>query len=222
MLELDGTSLTQEENKLLLNPHVGGVILFARNISSRDQVQELCGEIRKINPKLLIAVDQEGGRVQRLKEGYTIFPTMQKLSTFFNSDSDNKFPFAHDLGWLMASEVIASGLDISIAPVLDLDDSRSSIIGDRSIGDNPDQVIAIASAFISGMNQAGMQATGKHFPGHGGIFTDSHLTFSQDTRSLSELERNYFLPCDYLIFKRCGIMWANIDCKNIDKDIATF
>ena len=84
MLDLDGTSITQEENKLLLNPHVGGVILFARNISSRDQVQELCEEIRKINPKLLIAVDQEGGRVQRLKEGYTILPTMQKLSAFLN------------------------------------------------------------------------------------------------------------------------------------------
>ena len=102
MLDLDGTSLTQEEHKLLLNPHVGGVILFARNISSRDQVQELCGEIRKINPKLLIAVDQEGGRVQRLKEGYTILPTMQKLSAFLNSDSDKNFPFAADLGWLMA------------------------------------------------------------------------------------------------------------------------
>ena len=96
MLDLDGTSLTQEENKLLLNPHVGGVILFARNIFSRDQVQELCGEIRKINPKLLIAVDQEGGRVQRLKEGYTILPTMQKLSAFLNSDSDKNFSFATD------------------------------------------------------------------------------------------------------------------------------
>jgi beta-N-acetylhexosaminidase len=126
MLDLDGTSLTQEENKLLLNQHVGGVILFARNISSRDQVQELCREIRKINPKLLIAVDQEGGRVQRLKEGYTILPTMQKLATFLNSDSDKNFLFATDLGWLMASEVIASGLDISFAPVLDLDNSRSS------------------------------------------------------------------------------------------------
>jgi beta-N-acetylhexosaminidase len=211
MLDLDGTSLTQEENKLLLNQHVGGVILFARNISTRDQVQELCREIRNINPKLLIAVDQEGGRVQRLKEGYTILPTMQKLATFLNSDSDKNFLFATDLGWLMASEVIASGLDISFAPVLDLDNSRSSIIGDRSIGDNPEQVIAIASAFIEGMNQAGMQATGKHFPGHGGIFADSHLTFSQDTRSF-----------DALKFQLGGIMTAHISFTNIDKGIATF
>ena len=222
MLDLDGISLTQEEKKLLPNPHVGGVILFARNISSRDQVQELCGAIRKINPKLLIAVDQEGGRVQRLKEGYTILPTMQKLSAFLNSDSDKNFPFAIDLGWLMASEVIASGLDISFAPVLDLDDSRSSVIGDRSIGDNPEKVIAIASAFIKGMNQAGMQATGKHFPGHGGIFADSHLTFSQDTRSLSELERHDLRPFDALKHQLGGIMTAHISFSSIDKEIATF
>jgi beta-N-acetylhexosaminidase len=222
MLDLDGTSLTQHENKLLLNPHVGGVILFARNISSRDQVQELCEAIRKINPKLLIAVDHEGGRVQRLKEGYTILPTMQKLAAFLNSDSDKNFSFATDVGWLMASEVIASGLDISFAPVLDLDHSRSSVIGDRSIGNNPEKVIAIASAFIKGMNQAGMQATGKHFPGHGGIFADSHLTFSQDTRSLSELESHDLRPFDALKLQLGGIMTAHISFSSIDKEIATF
>ena len=222
MLDLDGISLTQEENKLLLNPHVGGVILFARNISSRNQVQELCREIRKINSGLLIAVDQEGGRVQRLKEGYTNLPSMQKLASFLNSDIDKNIPFATDLGWLMASEVIASGLDISFAPVLDLDDSRSSVIGDRSIGDNPEQVIVIARAFIEGMNQAGMQATGKHFPGHGGIFADSPITFSQDTRSLSEIESHDLLPFNALKFQLGAIMTAHISFTNIDKEIATF
>ena len=222
MLDLDGTSLTQEENKLLLNQHVGGVILFARNISSRNQVQELCREIRKINPRLLIAVDQEGGRIQRLKEGYTNLPSMQKLAAFLKLDIDKNISFATDLGWLMASEVIASGLDISFAPVLDLDDSRSSVIGDRSIGDNPEQVAAIASAFIEGMNQAGMQATGKHFPGHGGIFADSHITFSQDTRSLSEIESHDLLPFNALKLQLGAIMTAHISFTNIDKEIATF
>ena len=222
MLDLEGMSLSKEENEILLNPHVGGVILFAKNISSRDQVQELCGEIKQINPQLLIAVDQEGGRVQRLKEGYTILPTMQKLTAFLNSDIDKNFHFATDLGWLMASEVIASGIDISFAPVLDLDNSRSSVIGDRSISDNPEEVIDIASSFIKGMNQAGMQATGKHFPGHGGIFADSHLTFSEDTRSLSELESHDLLPFDALKLQLGGIMTAHISYKNIDKDIATF
>ena len=222
MLDLDSTSLTQEENELLLNPHVGGVILFARNISSRDQVQELCREMKTLNPNLLIAIDQEGGRVQRLKEGYTILPPMQKLAAFLNSNHDKNFIFATDLGWLMASEVIASGLDISFAPVLDLDDSRSSVIGDRAIGDNPEEVIDIASAYIKGMNQAGMKATGKHFPGHGGIYADSHLTFSQDTRSLSELEDHDLLPFDALKFQLGAIMTAHISFSNIDKEIATF
>jgi len=222
MLDLDGTSLTQEEKKLLLNQHVGGVILFARNISSRNQVQELCKEIRQINPGLLIAVDQEGGRVQRLKEGYTNLPSMQKLASFLNSDIDKNIPFATDLGWLIASEVIASGLDISFAPVLDLDYSRSSVIGDRSIGDNPERVIVIASAFIEGMNQAGMQATGKHFPGHGGIFADSHIAFSQDTRSLSDIESHDLLPFSALKAQLGAIMTAHISFTNIDKEIATF
>ena len=222
IIDIEGITLSDKDKIILSSPHVGGVILFARNISSRDQVQELCREIKKINPKLLIAVDQEGGRVQRLKEGYTILPSMQKLATFLNLDSDKNFLFATDLGWLMASEVIASGLDISFAPVLDLDNSRSSVIGDRSIGDNPEQVIAIASAFIDGMNQAGMQATGKHFPGHGGIFADSHLNFSQDTRSLLELESHDLLTFDALKFQLGGIMTAHISFSNIDKEIATF
>lgn len=222
MLDLDGISLTQEENELLLNPHVGGVILFTRNISSRDQVQELCGEINKLNPRLLIAVDQEGGRVQRLKEDHTILPSMQELASFLNSNNGEDFSFATDLGWLMASEVIASGLDISFAPVLDLDDSRSSVIGDRSIGDNPERVIAMASAFIKGMNQAGMQAIGKHFPGHGGIYADSHITFAQDTRSLSVIENHDLLPFDALKLQLGGVMTAHISYFNIDKEIATF
>ena len=99
MLDLEGLFITEDEKYILQNPHVGGVILFARNIFSRDQVQELCGEIKKINSKLLIAVDQEGGRVQRLKEGYTILPTMQRLAAFLNLDSDKNFPFVTDLGW---------------------------------------------------------------------------------------------------------------------------
>ena len=222
MLDLEGVNISQEENDLLQNPHVGGVILFARNISSKDQVQALCEDIKKLNPMLLIAVDQEGGRVQRLKEGYTILPTMQKLAKFLHLENDKNFLFARDLGWLMASEVIASGLDISFAPVLDLDDYRSSIIGDRAISDIPEEVISIASAYIKGMNQAGMQATGKHFPGHGGIQADSHLTFSQDTRPLSELETHDLLPFDALKFQLGAIMTAHISFSNVDKEIATF
>ena len=222
VVDLDGSSITKEEISILQNPHVGGVILFSRNIASRQQVQILCHEIRTLNPSLLIAVDQEGGRVQRLKHGYTILPTMQRLAQHLTQDSDEELTFATDLGWLMASEVIASGLDISFAPVLDLDLSNSSIIGDRSFGDIPQVVIEIANFFIDGMNEAGMQAIGKHFPGHGGIESDSHLEHSIDNRTLQELKQHDLLPFDALKHKLGGIMTAHISFPQIEDDIVTF
>ena len=222
IIDIKGTNLTNEEKFILSSPQVGGVILFSRNIASVNQVKSLCMEIHSVDSNLLVAVDQEGGRVQRLKKGYTSLPSMQELSSYIFLKKKEELGLAIDLGWLMASEVIASGLDISFAPVLDLDNSRSSIIGDRSIGDNPDVVISIASAFIEGMNQAGMQATGKHFPGHGGIYADSHLTFSQDSRSLSELESHDLLPFDALKHQLGAVMTAHISFLNIDNEIATF
>ncbi len=222
IVDLEGVSLTQDEKELLINDHVGGVILFSRNIISQQQITTLCSDIRALNSELLISVDQEGGRIQRLKKGYTDLPSMQALASFLDMQNDESFSFASDIGWLMASEVIASGLDISFAPVLDLDLSRSSIIGDRSFGDIPKKVISIAKAFIEGMNQAGMQAVGKHFPGHGGIYADSHKSFSEDLRSLSKLKKHDILPFEELKFKLSGIMTAHIAYSNIDKDIATF
>ena len=194
MLDLDSSSLTKEEKTLLQNPHVGGVILFSRNIVSKDQVLSLCHQIAEVNSNLLIAVDQEGGRVQRLIDGYAVLPSMQKLGKFVAQDKDNGLILASNLGWLMASEVIASGLDISFAPVLDLDLDRSSIIGDRSFGDTPKTAINIANSFINGMNEAGMEAVGKHFPGHGGIHEDTHLSYSEDLRSLDDLKQHDLIP----------------------------
>ena len=222
MLDLDGSSLTGEEKDLLNNANVGGVILFSRNILSRHQVKSLCEEISAINPRLLIAVDQEGGRVQRLLNGYTILPSLQLLGQFAAHDIKKGLHLANDLGWLMASEVIASGLDISFAPVLDLDHKTSSIIGDRSFGDNPKTVINLAHSFIKGMNESGMQAIGKHFPGHGGIHEDTHFVHSEDHRSLAELESHDLLPFSQLQNKLGGIMTAHISFPKINMDIATF
>ena len=201
MIDLHGPTIRKDEENILVNKHIGGVILFARNIISRNQVQDLCKEIVKLNPKILIAVDQEGGKVQRLKNGYTNLPSMQELAYLVREKNNKNFSFATDVGWLMAAEVIASGIDISFAPVLDIDSSRSSIIGNRSLGDNPENVIPIARAFIKGMNQAGMKAVGKHFPGHGGIYSDSHKTFSEDLRSLSEIKNHDLLPFDDLKYE---------------------
>ena len=222
MLDLDGESLSDEEKNLLLNPHVGGVLLFSRNIISRDQVVSLCNQIAKVNPNILIAVDQEGGRVQRLINGYTLLPSMQKLGQLAVQDKENGLILAANLGWLMASEVIASGLDISFAPVLDLDEDRSSIIGDRSFGDTPKTVINIANSFINGMNEAGMEAVGKHFPGHGGIHADTHLSYTEDLRSLDDLKQHDLIPFHELHNRLGGIMTAHISFPEIDNNIATF
>lgn len=222
MLDLDGFSLTDQEVNLLSNPFVAGIILFSRNFKSKSQVQSLCEEIQSINPALAIAVDHEGGRVQRFKRGYTIIPSMHQLTNYCMKNNFKNISFAQDVGWVMAAEVIASGVDFSFAPVLDLDLSRSSIIGDRSFGDAPDTVIRIANAFIDGMNEAGMKAIGKHFPGHGGIHADSHHEFAEDTRTFDELETHDLLPFDHLKNKLGGIMTAHISFAEIDTNIATF
>ncbi len=222
MLDIESYSLSKNEIDLLNNPFVAGVILFSRNIESISQVQDLCDEIKAVNPTLLIAVDQEGGRVQRLGIGYTKLPSMQQLTSYCARDNFSSTGFVKDIGWLMASEVIATGLDISFAPVLDLDIKTSSIIGDRSFGNSPNVVIKMASKFIDGMNEAGMQAIGKHFPGHGGIYGDSHLGDVEDLRKLDVIEKHDLIPFAALKEKLCGIMTAHIRYSEIDSNIATF
>lgn len=222
MLDIESYTLSDEEISFLSNPFVAGVILFARNIASRSQVKSLCDEIKSINSELLIAVDQEGGRVQRLESGYTRLPSMHQLASYCTQDNFANINLVQDIGWLMASEVIASGLDISFAPVLDLDLQRSSIIGDRSFGDEPETVIEIVSFFIDGMNEAGMSAVGKHFPGHGGIHADSHLVQAEDFRTIKTIEQHDLLPFSALKEKLGGIMTAHISFPNIDSKTATF
>ena len=216
MLDLCGTELTENERSLLSNPQVGGVILFARNIQSKQQAMTLVEEIRRCSSQLIIAVDQEGGRVQRFKEEFTRIPPMQILGDQIQTQAQVGLDLAENAGWLMASEVIACGLDISFAPVLDVDRDHSSIIGDRAFSDNPQQVILAAKAFISGMNQAGMSATGKHFPGHGGVVADSHLEAPVDHRSMDVLNAKDLKPFVALADKLGGIMPAHITFPSVD------
>ena len=173
MTSLEGASLTSEDKKLLSNKHVGGIILFSKNFESQLQIQSLCSEIKSVKENIIIAVDQEGGRVQRFKNEFTLLPSMQDLGDY--ATKKNNMGICHEVGWLMASELIASGIDISFAPVLDVDRETSSIIGNRAFSNDPKLLVQLAGNFINGMNEAGMQATGKHFPGHGGIFEDSHI-----------------------------------------------
>jgi len=222
MLDLAGTELTTEEQQILQSPQVGGVILFARNIQSREQVTALNAQIRQASANLLIAVDQEGGRVQRLRDGFTPLPPMQLLADSVVQNPEVGVQLVRDTGWLMASEVLACGFDISFAPVLDVDRDTSSIIGDRAFSDQPEMVITLAQAFIEGMNEAGMAATGKHFPGHGGIVADSHLEAPADHRSWQQLLDHDLKPFVALSKQLAGVMPAHITFPAVDPDSVGF
>ncbi len=217
MLDIAGTWLTAEDRQLLRQPEVGGLILFARNIEHPRQVRELCQAIRALRPELLLAVDQEGGRVQRLRQGFVRLPSMQALAAAADAPA-----LAAQCGWLMASEVLAAGLDFSFAPVLDLDHGRSTVIGSRAFGSDPARVAELAAAFIAGMAEAGMPATGKHFPGHGWPEADSHVAIPRDERSLEDIR-----ACDMQPFARLaplldGIMPAHVIYPQVDAQPAGF
>lgn len=214
MLSIDGTSPSSYEKDLISSPHVGGVILFSRNFISRKQIADLCDEILSIKKNILIAVDQEGGRVQRFDKEFTRLPSMQDLGDY--AIKNNDFDICHDVGWLMSSELLASGIDISFAPVIDVDRNTSSIIGNRAFSDNPDLVSALATKFVDGMNKAGMQATGKHFPGHGGIFEDSHITEPFDNRNYADLFSRDIKPFIQLRDKLAAVMSAHIVFPKVD------
>ena len=222
MLDLEGTSLSAAERDLLTQSPVGGVIFFARNISSKEQFMALTAEVSALRPELLLAIDQEGGRVQRLREGYTILPPMQRLGTLFAENNTRGAELLHNMGWLLGVEMIASGLDFSFAPVLDLDSSHCEVIANRSFSLDPAIASAAAGYFIEGMAEAGMAATGKHFPGHGGVTADSHLEIPYDSRSLEQLQARDLLPFKALSPKLQGIMPAHIVFPEVDSKAVGF
>ena len=220
MISIEGMTLSSSDKDLIRNRHVGGIILFTRNFHSQPQIEELCSEIKNIKNNIIIAVDQEGGRVQRFNGEYTKLPSMQVLGNY--CISNNNYSFAADVGWLMSLELIASGVDISFAPVLDVDRNTSSIIGNRSFSNKPQNVVDIASHFIQGMSEAGMQATGKHFPGHGGIKEDSHIAEPIDIRSHNELMDTDLKPFIELKDKLSAVMTAHITYPDIDNVCVSF
>lgn len=222
MLDLEGTELTADERRLLADPVVGGLILFSRNIVDPGQVKALVADVRSVRPDLIVAVDQEGGRVQRLKVGFTSLPPMRLFGNLWDSDREAATRLADDCGWLMATEVLATGIDISFAPVLDLDFGASAVIGNRAFHRDPAAVIALAGAFIHGMNEAGMQATGKHFPGHGFVAADSHTEIPRDERQIGELEADDLLPFRRLSSRLGGIMPAHVIYGRIHAEPAGF
>lgn len=222
VLDITGLSLTEDDKQLLQNPFVGGVILFSRNYQSPGQVTQLINDMRSIRPELLIAVDQEGGRVQRFKSSLTRLPAMASIGQLYDQNPQQALVYATELGWLMASEMLVLGVDISFAPVLDLAYGVSSVIGDRSLHASPEVVIVLAKAYIRGMNQAGMAATGKHFPGHGAVSADSHHALPVDSRELDDIRQNDLKPFNALVDTLAGIMPAHIVYDRVDSSPAGF
>ncbi len=224
MLDVLGTSLTAEDKELLEHPLVGGLILFTRNFESVEQLSDLNLQIRKTAGKdILIAVDHEGGRVQRFRDGFSLIPAMGSLLTKTQHDFNIAKELAQHCGYVMATEVQACNIDISFAPVLDVN-GISEVIGDRSFDSQPEPIIHLANAFIDGMHLAGMKATGKHFPGHGSVQADSHIALPIDPREKSEIESFDILPFKHLIKanKIDALMPAHIIFPEIDNESVGF
>ncbi|NNC96560.1 MAG: beta-N-acetylhexosaminidase [Gammaproteobacteria bacterium] len=187
MVDVEGVSLTAEDQQVFSHPLVGGVILFTRNYQNKAQLLTLVREIKALRkPELIIAVDHEGGRVQRFRDGFTVLPPVANICTTESVDEESLHR-ARQHAWLMAAEVLACGIDISFAPVLDLDWKLSEVIGDRAFHQYPKAVSKLATAYIEGMHAAGMAATGKHFPGHGSVEADSHVALPVDRRPLEAI-----------------------------------
>jgi beta-N-acetylhexosaminidase len=199
-LDVEGCALTAAEAERLQHPQVGGVILFTRNYESPAQLRALTASIRALRtPHLLIAVDHEGGRVQRFRDGFTGIPPMRTLGEQWDRDLAAAARTATRLGWTLASELRAHGVDFSFTPVLDVDFGASTVIGDRALHRNPNAVAHLGCALAAGLHAGGMAAVGKHFPGHGFVAADSHLEIPVDDRSLDAIAAADLVPFGALI-----------------------
>jgi beta-N-acetylhexosaminidase len=217
MVDIAGTELTAEDERVLSHPLVGSVLLFTRNYRDPTQLAALTAAIRALRtPQLLIAVDHEGGRVQRFREGFTRLPAMRLLGRRFDEDRRDALALAQSVGWLMAGELRAVGVDFSFAPCVDLDYGVSEVIGDRAFHSDPDAVAALAVAVLSGMREAGMAAIAKHFPGHGAVVADSHVALPVDRREFADLEADMRPYRPMIDNNVAGIMAAHVVFPAVD------
>lgn len=219
MCDIAGSALSATERERLRHPQVGGVVLFSRNYENRQQLGELCREIHALRePKLVVAVDHEGGRVQRFREGFQAIPAMGHLGDFYDDAPERALQYAESFAWVMAAELLAHGVDLSFAPVLDIRDPVSSVIGDRAFHRDPEAICHLGNAWVRGMRRAGMEAVGKHFPGHGSVKGDSHHVMPFDRRDFAEIEALDLVPFRRVIATHlAGIMMAHVIYERVDR-----
>ena len=224
MADIAGLELDQEEKERLCHPAIGAVILFSRNYESTEQLQALTTQIHELrDPPLLIAVDHEGGRVQRFREGFTHLPAMRCYGEMFDDNPSEALQQCSTAGWLMAAELLELGVDFSFAPIADLDSGLSDVIGDRAFHSKPGIASELALSFMLGMHKAGMAATAKHFPGHGSVQGDSHHMIPVDERSFDQLSDNDLVPFRVMIASDVeGIMSAHVVYPQMDEQPPTF
>ncbi len=223
MLDVIGLRLQEEDFRRIRHPLTGGVILFARNYQSREQLMVLTAEIKRERPDLLIAVDHEGGRVQRFRyDGFTRLPAMQILGKMYEEDPKSAVRAAVAVGYVLAAELRACGIDLSFTPVLDLDYGVSAVIGNRSFSRDPDVVVVLAQNLHYGLSMAGMANCGKHFPGHGYAIGDSHTEIPVDDRELEGILAEDASPYRALNMTLAGVMPAHVIYPKVDSQPAGF
>ena len=222
ILDIEGTELTAVERDRLRHPLVGGVVLFARHFTDSRQLCALTDAIQSVRP-LPVAVDQEGGRVQRFKtSGFTRLPPMRGIGLYWDKDPAQALAAAFSIGYVLATELRAHGISVNFAPVLDLDYCHNEVIGDRAFHPDPQVVTALTGALIDGMHQAGMGCIGKHFPGHGYVQADSHTALPMDERKFSRIWEQDCLPYRQMGYRLDGVMPAHIVYEKVDMMPAGF
>ena len=223
MVDVEGLRLNDRERQRLVHPSVGAVILFSRNYKDKQQLIELVSEIKSLRtPALLIAVDQEGGRVQRFQEEFTRLPAAQTFGDLWSTNKQKAPMVAYESAYTMASELLEVGVDFSFAPVFDVTSKQSDVIGDRCFHPNPNAATELLGAYIDGMHAAGMVAIAKHFPGHGGVSGDSHHCLPQDNRCLDDIRQHDLVPYMSLVDEIQGVMTAHVMFDQCDQNIPTY
>lgn len=224
VVNLDGERVGTAEREMLRHRNVGGVILFTRNYRDPAQLRSLCDEIRDVAGRpLVVCVDQEGGRVQRFRPGFSRLPPPRVFGTLFDEDRGRALTMARDAALTMALELTSHGVDLSFMPLADLDRGLCDVIGDRAFHRDPTAVHALCGAFSAGMREAGMAVVAKHFPGHGGVREDSHVQTPVDGRSAADIESEDLLPFVRLISDGIeGVMTAHVRFPAVDADLPTF